>query len=172
MSFNDQIGSILDQYKSGAGNPADPAQARDHYDEISRTVPPNVLASSIGPALGDLDSAHLEQRITQSAAAMTPDQRGTMLQSLLTGLASGGAANLPSVLARIGASPSIATNPQQATPEDIGKVATYAKENQPDIFHRAMGFYAEHPTLVKVLGTLAIASIARNLAGGRRPGLL
>jgi hypothetical protein len=35
-----------------------------------------------------------------------------------------------------------------------------------------MGFYAQHPTLVKVLGTLAIASIAKNLAGGRRPGLL
>jgi hypothetical protein len=33
-----------------------------------------------------------------------------------------------------------------------------------------MEFYAQHPTLVKVLGTLAIASIAKNLYD-QRPGL-
>ena len=171
MSFMDQIGSILNQYQSGAT--PDRVRAREHYDEIARNVPPNVLASTIGPALSGLDPQHLEQRIAQSASAMTPEQRGSFLQTILGGLAAGSAGGgLPSLLNRIGASPSIATNPEQASPEDVAKVTTYAKENQPDVFHRAMEFYAQHPTLVKVLGTLAIASIAKNLAGGRRPGLL
>jgi len=34
-----------------------------------------------------------------------------------------------------------------------------------------MAFYAKHPTLVKVLGTLAITAIAKNLFQ-KRPGLL
>jgi hypothetical protein len=171
MSFSDQIGSILSQYQSGAT--PDRAQAHEHYDEIARNVPQNVLESTIGPAVSSLDPQLLEERIARSASQMTPDQRGSFLQTILGGLAAGAAGGaLPSLLSRIGASPSIATNPSQASPEDVAKVATYAKENQPDLFHRAMGFYAQHPTLVKVLGTLAIASIAKNLAGGRRPGLL
>jgi len=168
MSFMDQIGSILNQYQSGAT--PDRTQAAEHYDEIARTVPPNVLASTIGPAVSGLDSQHLEERIARSAQQMTPDQRGSFLQTMLGGLAASG--SLPSLLSRIGASPTIASDPTQASPQDVAKVATYAKDNQPDVFHRAMGFYAQHPTLVKVLGTLAIASIAKNLAGGRRPGLL
>jgi hypothetical protein len=63
-------------------------------------------------------------------------------------------------------------NPQNATPQDVAKVAGYTKDNNPDLFHEAMGFYAEHPTLVKVMGTMAIAAIAQRLSGGRRPGLV
>ncbi|MDQ6892080.1 MAG: hypothetical protein M3167_05300 [Acidobacteriota bacterium] len=152
MSFMDQIGSILNQYKSGAT--PDRAQAAEHYDEIARSVPPNVLESTIGPALSGLDTGHLEQRIARSASAMTPEQRGSFLQTILAGLAGGGAGTgvgLPALLNRIGASPAIAADPTQASPEDVAKVTTYAKENQPDVFHRAMGFYAKHPTLVKVI---------------------
>ena len=71
MSFMDQIGSILNQYQSGAT--PDRTQAAEHYDEIARTVPPNVLASTIGPAVSGLDSQHLEERIARSAQQMTPD---------------------------------------------------------------------------------------------------
>jgi hypothetical protein len=168
MSFMDQIGSILNQYQSGAEPSAQEAHA--HYDEIANAVPTNVLASTIGPALEGLDTRELKEKIAQSAAQMSPEQRGAFLQSILGGLA--GAGGPGAILNQIGASPAVARDPSTASPEDVAKVATYAKENQPDLFHRAMGFYAEHPTLVKILGVVAIASIARRLAGGNRPGLL
>jgi hypothetical protein len=101
---------------------------------------------------------------------MTPEQRGGMLSSLLGGLA--GAGGLRDVLGRIGVDPSVASNPQAASPQDVAKVAAYAKDNQPDLFHKAMGFYAEHPMLVKTMGVLAVAAIAKRLAGGGRPGLV
>ncbi len=47
----------------------------------------------------------------------------------------------------------------------------FTKDNLPDIIQKAKGFYAKHPTLVKTLGTLAAAAIARRLFRGR-PGLL
>ncbi|MEO8431015.1 MAG: hypothetical protein ABI592_05850 [Acidobacteriota bacterium] len=169
MSFLDEIGSMLNQYRSGTAPDHD--QARVHYDEIARAVPPDILASSIGTAVGELDSDHVERKIEQSATAMTPDQRGSFLQTILAGLGGGAAgAALPDLLRRIGASPSVATDPTLATPQDVAKVAKYAKDTRPEIFQKAMGFYAEHPMLVKVLGTLAIAAIAKNLAGGGRRG--
>ncbi|MDQ2870083.1 MAG: hypothetical protein M3S32_05030 [Acidobacteriota bacterium] len=168
MAIVDQIGNILSQY-TGNSTP-DRDQARAHYDEIANAYPQEELASVIGPAVGQLDTPHLERKIEQSAEQMTPSQRGSFLGTLLGGLGSG--ANLTGILGSLGASPSVAADPATATPQDVARVATYAKENQPDLFHKAMGFYAQHPTLVKVLGTMAIASIARNLsASGRRPGL-
>jgi hypothetical protein len=49
--------------------------------------------------------------------------------------------------------------------------AAFTKESLSDIIQKAKGFYARHPTLVKTLGTLAAAAIARRLFRGR-PGLL
>ena len=169
MSFLDQIGGLLNQYRTGTGA-ASREEAQQHYDQIARHVPPDVLASTIGPAMGSLPTSEVEDRVRRSAEQMDPQQRGALLQQLLAGLGAGG--GLSAALSQIGVSPSVAQNPQAATPEDVGKVAAYTKENRPDLFHQAMSFYAEHPTLVKVMGTVAIAAIARNLAGGRRPGLL
>jgi len=168
MSFLDQIGSILNQYHSGAMPSREEAHA--HYDEIARSVPPSVLAQTIGPALESMDTEHLREKITAAAAQMTPEQRAAFLQQILAGL--GGAGGAAAAVAKAGASPSVAQDPSSATPQDVGNVATYAKEHQPEIFRRATEFYAQHPTLVKVLGTVAIASIARRLAGGGRPGLI
>ncbi len=170
MAIVDQIGNILRQYQGGAT--PDREQVRAHYDEIANAVPQDELASVIGPAVGELDTSHVERKIEQSAQQMTPTQRGSFLGTLLGGLGGAGG-GLAGILGSLGASPEIASDPSRATPQDIGKVAGYAKENQPDLFHKAMGFYAQHPTLVKVLGTMAIASIARNLSSrGGRPGMI
>lgn len=164
MSILDQLGSILNQYQGGATPSREEAHA--HYDEIAKSVPTDVLAQTIGPALESLDTAHLKEKITQTASQMTPDQRGAFLQQILAGL--GGAGGIGAALANAGASPSLAQDPTTASPQDVGSVAAYAKEHQPELFRRATEFYAQHPTLVKVLGTVAIASIARRLMGAGR----
>jgi hypothetical protein len=169
MSTLDPISDLLRRYGVGEGA-TDRTEARQHYDQIAAAVPPDQLAPLIGPAVGELGGDQVRTRVANSATEMTPQQRGNFLQTLLSGLAGASAGGgLSRVLDQIGVSPAVARDPQQATPEEVGKVAAYAKEERPDLFHRAMGFYAQHPTLVKVLGTMAIASIAKNLYH-QRPG--
>ena len=62
---------------------------------------------------------------------------------------------------------------ENRVPNELGENAfgPLTKESLPDIIQKAKGFYAKHPTLVKTLGTLAAAAIARRLFRGR-PGLL
>lgn len=169
MSFLDEIGDVLNRYQEGTGA-SSREEAHAHYDQIADKVPQSVLASTIGPALGTLESPEVERRVSRSAAQMTPQQRGGLLGSLIGALPAAG--GLSGLLSRIGVPPTLAQNPEAASPEDVGRVAAYTKDNHSEVFNRAMGFYAEHPTLVKVMGTLAVAAIAKRLAGGRRPGLL
>lgn len=168
MGSLDMISDLLNRYASGSGA-TNRQEAREHYDRIVEAVPPEVLAPVIGPAVGSLPQDQVETRVRNSATEMTPGQRGSFLQTLLSGLGSSGE-GIRTVLEQIGVSPKVADDPRQASPEEVGKVAAYAKKERPDLFHRAMEFYAQHPTLVKVLGTMAIASIAKNLYH-QRPGL-
>ena len=108
-TFLDRIGGLLDQYASGQGA-ATREEAHEHYDEIARHVPPDVLRGTIGPAIGGLEGSQVEDRIRRSASEMTPEQRGGMLSQLLGGLA--GAGGMRDVLGRVGVDPSVASNPQ------------------------------------------------------------
>jgi len=162
MGFMDQIGGLLNQY-TGGGGPYSQAEAAEHYDQIHQAVPTDLLGSIIGPALGALSTDHVQDRIYDSAQAMQPAQRAGFLESLL-GAFQSSCANIPALLAQLGINQAVASNPYNATPEEVAKLAAHAHENNPSVLQQAMSFYAQHPTLVKMLGTMAIASIAKNLS--------
>ncbi len=160
MSLLDQLSGVLNNAMGGNLSDAD---AHQHYDQIANNVPREQLGAAIGPALSSLGTGEVQQRVADSAAQMNPEQRGSLLQTLLGGLAGSGG-NLGGVLSQLGVDPSVQNNPQNASPEDVGKVAAHAQSNSPDVFHKAMEFYSAHPTLVKALGTAVIAGIARHVA--------
>jgi hypothetical protein len=158
MSFLDQLGPLLQQYAGGHPSATD-AEAHDHYDQIAAAVPPHQLAPTIGPALTTLSPDDLRQRISASAAAMSAPQRGTLMQTMLSGLGP----NVASVLATLGLDPSLAQHPTEATGADAGTLAAHVQQERPEIFNQAMAVYAQHPMLVKMLGAVAIAKIAQQL---------
>jgi hypothetical protein len=161
MGFLEEIGSVLEQYKSGEAVSRE--QAHQDYDTIADAVPNNVLGSVIGPALASLGSGEVETRIRNSATEMTPSVRSQFVRQLLDAVGGAGG-NASSLLSRLGLNPSIAQQPQNASPDEVAKLATEVHKSHPDAFNAAMQFYSQHPTLVKVLGTLAIAKIAQHLS--------
>lgn len=163
MALLDQIGGLLQQYSNG-GN-ISPDQARRDYDKISTAVPPNVLGAAIGPALSSLGRQEVQTRIYNSATEMTPSIRGQFVERLLSAIGGSGT-NVTAMLSQLGINPNVAARPDQATPEDAAKMAAHVHDTKPDVFNQAMHFYSQHPTLVKVLGTMAIAKIAQHLSSG------
>src|SRR5947209_3480723 len=100
MGYMNMIGGLLERYAGGSA-PASQEEANDHYDQIHSAVPSSVLASVIGPALSSLGVGEVQQHIFNSANQMSPDQRGNLMQTLMSGLASSGA-DLPSLLGNLG----------------------------------------------------------------------
>lgn len=162
MAFLDQIGGLLERYANGGDNVTH-EQAGTDYDRISGAVPGQVLGSAIGPALRSLGRDEVQNRIQGSANEMTPPVRGQFFGTLLNAIAGHGG-NVGAILGQLGIDPGLANRPQDASPADVSKVAAHAHDAHPDAFNQAMSFYAQHPTLVKVLGTVAIARIAQQLS--------
>jgi len=166
MAFLDQIGGLLEQYSAGSNVTRE--QAHNDYDTIASAVPGHVLGSVIGPALSSLGRDEVHERILNSATEMTPSIRGQFFDTLLNAIGSNGG-NVASILNQLGIDQSVMNRPQQASPEDVAKVAAHAQQTHPDAFNQAMSFFKQHPTLVKVLGTMAIAKIAQQLSRTPQP---
>ena len=160
MALLDQLSGLLGNVMNGN---LSEQETHDHYDQIAQNAPPQSLGTAIGSALGGLNSGEVQQRVTNSANQMTPDQRGGVVGSLLGGLGSSGL-NIGSVISQLGVNPNVASNPQSATPDEVGAIAAHAHATDPGILQQAMSVYTAHPTLVKALGTVVIAQVARHLA--------
>ena len=160
MALLDQLSGLLGNVLGGN---LSEQEVHSHYDQIAQAVPPQQLGAAIGPALSGLDTQEVQQRVTNSASQMSPLQKGGLMGSLLGALGSSGG-NVGSILGNLGIDQSVASNPQNASPEDIGKLAAHAKATDSGVFQQAMSFYSDHPTLVKAMGTLVIAQVARHLA--------
>ena len=162
MALLDELGGLLSNVMSGNLNEQ---QTHDHYDQIAQSVPPQTLAGAIGPALASLGAGEVQQSVANSANQMSPDQRGGLMQAMLSGLGSSGM-NIGSLLGQLGINQGVANNPQSATPDEIAKLASHTQSTNPGLFGEAMSFYSQHPTLVKALGTVVIAKIASQLSQG------
>lgn len=161
MSLLDQLSGVLGNLTGGNLNEQ---ETHAQYDQVANTVPRDQLGRSIGTALSQLGTQDVQQQVTNSVGQMTPEQKGGIVQQLLGALGGGaGVGGLGAMLGQLGINQGVANNPQSASPDEVGKLAAHAKENNPSIFQEAMSIYAAHPTLVKALGTLAIAQIANHL---------
>ena len=94
---------------------------------------------------------------------------GPSVLASLAGGAGGGA--LSGILGRLtqGGGVPAAVTPEQAsqlTPEQVQVLASHAEQHNPGIIDKMSGFYAEHPGLVKTLGsaalTIALAKMAQS----------
>ena len=159
MSILDQLSGVLGNVMGGNLNEQ---QLNSHYDQIASAVPQQTLGGAIGPALQALGTGQAQQGIANSAQQMTAGQRGGLMGQLLGGLGNSGV-NVGGLLSQLGINQGVATNPQSATPDEVATLASHAQANAPGVFQEAMGFYSQHPMLVKALGAAAITQIATHL---------
>ena len=160
MALFDQLSGLLGNVMNGN---LSEQETHEHYDQIAQNTPPQSLGTAIGSALGGLATSDVQQRVANSANQMSPQQRGGMVESLLGGLGSSGM-NIGGLLSQLGINQNVASNPQSATPDEVAALAAHAHATNPGILQEAMSVYTAHPTLVKALGTVVIAQVARHLA--------
>ena len=109
---------ILQQY-TGTKTIASPDSAHDHFDEVARAAPPDILGHSVADVF------------------------------------------------RADSSPIAPQQASQVTAAQVQEIATHAEQQDPGVLDKIGGFYADHPQLVKTLGSavlaIALAGVARRM---------
>ena len=165
---------ILQQY-TGA-SPTNESDVHVHFDEVARHASTDDLGNGIAAAFRSDATPPFEQSVGGLFGHSNPTQQAGLLNQLLPSLGSGALGGLAGgVLGRIlgqgnagSAVPTITpTQASQLSPAEVSTLAAHAATQDPSIIDRVGSFYAEHPTLVKTLGAVALSAVMGHL-GNRR----
>jgi hypothetical protein len=182
MAFD--LGSLLQQYIGGAAAPAD--QVENHFDQASQNAGGDLLSQGLAAAFRSDQTPAFGQMAGQLFGQSNPNQQAGMLNTILAGMgpavlgsllnkggsgggALGGLGGLLGQLTGGGAAPQL--TPAQAsalTPDQVQVIASHAEQANPGIIDQMSAFYAQHPTLVKTLGSAALTIALAKMAEAQR----
>lgn len=165
MALSDLLGT-LQQYAGGASSAANPERDFDH---VANNASQDHLASGISGAFRSDATPPFAQMISHLFSNSDGQQRAGILNHLLNAAGPGAAGGLlGGLLGGQGATQISPEQAQQVSPDAVHDLAQKAERNNPSILDTAGNFYAQHPTLVKSLGTVALASVLSHMTQGQR----
>jgi hypothetical protein len=165
MALSDLLG-MLQQYAGGTNNAANPERDFDH---VATNASQDHLASGITGAFGSDATPPFAQMISHLFSNSDGQQRAGILNHLLNAAGPSAAGGLlGGLLGGQGSSQITPEQAQQVSPDAVHDLAQQAEKTNPSILQTAGNFYAQHPTLVKSLGTVALASVLSNMTRGQR----
>jgi hypothetical protein len=167
MNWMDSIGGLLQQY---TGQNANTADAENHFDQVTNAVP----TSTLGGALADMFRSQDTPPFAQLAGQLFGNANGAQKASVLNELIAAAGPSLPSILGGLGLgslgshlAAGGAVTPEaaeQIPPEAVEKMAAHVEQQQPSIVDKLGSVYSEHPTLIKTLGSAALAVTMAKIA--------
>jgi hypothetical protein len=154
---------ILQQYTNNTGT-SDSNSVHAHFDEVAGAAPTEVVGQGVADAFRSDNTPPFGQMVSQMFGQSNPQQQAGVLNQLLRSIGPGVLSTIAGgVLGRLTAPDNAGAaqvTPQQAsqlTPQQVQTIATQAEKHDPTVLDKVGGFYAEHPQLVKTLGSAALA---------------
>ena len=163
---------ILKQYADPSAPPT--ANVNDHFDEVAQQTSSQDLGRGIASALRSDATPPFGQTVGGLFGQSNPQQQAGVLNQLIQSLGPGALSGVAGgVLGRMlggnaGATPRVTPDQaSQLSPADVTAIAAHAEQHDPSIVDRVGSFYAEHPTLVKTLGAVALSAVMGQLNNRR-----
>jgi len=147
----------LSKGTSGGGGEDDHFQ---HFENFSSGAPRRDVEAGVGDAFHPekVSPDEIEPQFRTAAEKMKPDERSEIAHDLMAELQQRGLA--PSWLQRMLGLGS--ADPQQASPDDVAKLAEYSRQNHPEVFRKVV---ADKPFFVRWLSKPLVAALVGVIAG-------
>lgn len=174
MNWMNEVANVLQNYAQ-SNQPQAEEEVASHYHQVAQSAPPSDLASGLAAMFHSDQTPPFAQMIGQLFSNSNGAQRANLLNTLLS---SGAAAGILSQLSQTAgiSLPAGLGSTTPITPETAAQIpasaveqaAAQAQQHDPSIIDRVSEIYAQHPTLVKTLGTVAMGIALSHLANRSR----
>lgn len=180
MDWMKDLSGLLEQY-NGARPGQAPDTIDDDFQQVAQNAPQPALADGLAAAFRADETPEFGQMTANLFNNSNPQQQAGLLNMLLryagpailgkvlggggaaTGGGGGGLSDLINIF-RGGQQEVTPEMAQQIPPDAVQQIADKAQKEDPSIIDRISDFYAEHPTLVKTLGTAALTIALSKIA--------
>ncbi len=169
------LGGLLQQVLGGGAQ-----NVPDQFHQAAQAAPPDLLSQGLSAMFRSDQTPAFGQMVGQLFGQANADQQAGMVTQLIAGMGPGvlaslagsaGGSGLGSILGRLTGDGNATVTPDvaaQLTPEQLQQVADHAERHSPGIVDHMSAFYAEHPGLVKTLGSAALSIALAEMAGRQR----
>lgn len=162
MTMFDSLKSLLAQYTAG---PTSPQDADAHFQQVARTAGPATLAPGIAEAMRSDQTPPFGQLMAQLFSNGSTDQKAGALNALLAAASPELRAQLSAFIpGLVGSAPVTPTQAGSVSPDAVTSIAAKVEQHNPSVIDTMSGFYAQHPGLVRTLGTTAMMIAMRTIA--------
>jgi hypothetical protein len=156
MGLLDNMKGMLAQY--GAGT-ASEANAEADFHKVAQTADAGTLAQGIGAIMRSDQTPPFSQLVSQLFTNGSGDQKAAMLKTLLGSAPADMQGQLAGLLG--GGAAAASANPSSET---VASVARRVEQSNPNVVDTMSSLYAQHPMLVKTLGSAAMMVALRKIA--------
>jgi hypothetical protein len=175
MGLLDQLSKAVGkQSGSGAQGPAE--NLHQGFDRVSQEAAPESIAAGLSHAFRSNETPPFGQMVSTLFRNGNPQQRTGLLSTLLSAAGpgllgnfvgrSGGLGNLASAFQS--GQPISEAHAAQVSPEEVEELASHSERQNPSVVDHVSGFSAQHPNLVKTLGSGALSVVMSKISGGHR----
>ena len=161
MGLLDDVKGMLAQYATGAAPGGDPSA---HFDQMTQSVDSSVIAQGLAAAMRSTDTPPFAQMVSNLFANGNAEQKMAMISTLLSSLSPEQRARITSMIPGLASVASGVASPAAIPPSAVQSLAEHAEQHDTGIIDTMSRFYAEHPTLVKTLGSAAMMIALRKIA--------
>ena len=180
MALFDQLQNVLTQYAGGnTPGPENPQDVEQHFSQVAAVAPQSSIAEGLAAAFRSNQTPAFGQMVSNLFSQSSGEQKAGLLNHLMSSmsqgavqslLGSGAAGGALSRLLQGGSSNITPEQAQQVSPEAVQQLAATAEKHDPSIVDAASQFYAQHSTLVKTLGGMALTLALAHIAEKQRQG--
>jgi hypothetical protein len=163
MGLLDDMKGVLAQYASGGGSAA---SVGTHFDQIAQSGNSGMLAQGVQEIMRSDQTPDFGNLVGQLFANGTADQKAGMLNALLAAVPADQRAKLQSMIPGLGGLTQVTGAQANAIPPSAVTNAA-AQVEHPNVIDQMSQFYAQHPALVKTLGTAALMVAMRGMSQRR-----
>ena len=182
MDLMKELSGLLQQYQGVEPGQA-PDTIDDDFDQIAQAAPQPAISDGLAAAFRSEQTPEFGQMTANLFNNSNPQQQAGLLNTILkyagpailgrimsggsggAGSAGGGGlSDLINIFKGGGQQEVTPEQAQQIPPEAVQQVAEEAQKHDPSIIERISDFYAEHPALVKTLGTAALTIALSKIA--------
>jgi hypothetical protein len=162
MGVLDSMKDLLAQYTSGAGA----GNAEADFHKIAQSADAGTLAQGIAEVMRSDQTPPFAQIVSQLFASASSEQKSAMITALMSAVPADQRGPLAAMLGGSASGTTGSSGAPAAMPsrDTIASMAQRAEQSGAGVIDAMSRFYAEHPTLVKTLGTTAMVIAMRKIA--------
>lgn len=181
MDVMKELSGLLQQYQGAQPDQA-PDTVDNDFDQIAQAAPQPALADGLAAAFRSEQTPEAGQMAANLFNNSNPQQQAGLLNTILRyagpailgrvmagggGGGTGGGGGLSDLINIFKGGGQQEVTPEmagQVPPEAVQQAVDQAQKEDPSIIDKISDFYAEHPTLVKTLGTAALTIALAKIA--------